>query len=229
MCNNGFAQRRAMQLELKAKFPQYSPELGYLRVDRPLNNADAIYSFDILKGNYPATNVERLLDKNDTFYATHVGFLLSAQDNNKRGKAVLQTFPFAGATSPFVTVTGTSVAGIEDLELIYNSEFKLTVGNKNYIAGISTREMRWVPQAQMNGTNPKNQIDSAYNGLVEVGKICFSGRDDIQVTLNLPTYTAGTLDWKAVTASTDNVLSFYALGVLVKGTAQATTVSQQEV
>lgn len=228
MCNNnGDAQRRALFLELKAKWSgRFSPELGYLRIDRALNNADAIYKFDILKGNDKAGNVERLLDKNDSFYATHVGFMISAQDVNKRGKAPLQSYPNAVL---FAGVTGTTAGGIEDLELIYNSEFKLAVGNKNYIAGISTREMRYVPQTQQTSLTNKSETQSPYDGLMNVGMMCFSGRDDIQVSLNLPTYTAGTLDWKAVTANTENVLSFIALGVLVKGSAQATTVSDKEV
>jgi hypothetical protein len=209
----------ALRDALKAEFADKKlvVEPAILRVEQVLTNTKFSYDFDPMIGNGGAqVETEIKLDKNDVFFASHIGFKLGAFDVNKRSRSVLQTYPNVIE----LALSGTTVPGIQDMEAIYNGLTIMKVGTKEFVSNLPNESMRYVPQTQQAGANNKSQA-SAYDGLIDIGKFRISGLDAIKITCSIPAFGAGAPAWAAVTAGWENRLVLITKGFLIKGLAQS--------
>lgn len=204
---------------IKGKYGAELPiEPSAIRVEQEITNSLNNYVFDILQGNGTTGITETKLDKNDVFFASHLGIYLLGVDTTKPGAAVLQTYP----NEIVFGASGTATGIVGDLEAFYGGNSLLTIklGTKEFISSLPTKVMRYVPQTQQSTLTNKSEV-SAYDGVADIERFRFSGLDQIQIRLQIPPFVGITPQWAATAPNRKNAVVFMAHGFLVKGMAQA--------
>lgn len=214
MKNNSTSGQSALQAklreELKQEYKGFVIEPSFLRAEQIITNTSSAYNFDITKNGNEAVT-EKKLDKNDVFVASHVGILVTPIETAKPSKCIMYTYPNSSA---FTASGGTP----SDLEVIYNGVLGIKINTKEYISALSGHNFRCVPDAQKSGAT--NQDQRTYlDGLFEVGRLRFSGLDQIGIRHDVVTFAG--IDAAAVTAGFQNRIVFFANGFLIKGAAQS--------
>ncbi|MDW8345817.1 MAG: hypothetical protein RML94_02580 [Bacteroidia bacterium] len=207
--------QKALRSQLKNALKGFVIEPSILRVEKVITNNASSYNFDIKKeGN--ESNSEVKLDTNDVFFATHLGIYLLRAANTERSRAVPQTYPNQ--------VVFPAVAGFvpEHLEIFFNAHLSVKIGTKEFISKLWTGFCRYVPQTQQSTATNHSQR-SAYDGLVEIEKIRFSGNDQIEIKLSLNPFESTALQVASATAGVEHRVMLLVNGFLVKGAAQAKT------
>jgi hypothetical protein len=209
--------------QLKASYPNNVISQSYLRQAQPLTNGQGAYQYSLVNpqgGNTPLPN--KLLNVTDLFLMTRLGFYLLKQVTTSGvvevGAFELQTYP---NPTYFPAVAGPPAFNPQDLEVIYNGNFSLTVNNILLINAGSMKRFRVVPQTQQSATIAKSEIDLSDALVPVVPYPVLVGTQSIQLQVNVPVFTG--MEIQSVTAGTEYQLVCYAEGFLV---AQGSAVGQ---
>ncbi len=198
---------------------------SYLRVETELKDGINVYEFDITKAR-DDLSVERKLDKNDEFVITHLGVFIYEQVIAEIGRGVLQTYPNA---KHFTNVLAGDIA---DLELVYNAEMSIKVGNVVFLPNFPCNLFRKVPRTQ-EGVVTSGTIDAsnvivntlqlhseweASDGLYPIEPtIKLSGQGSNEIKIELPNFTNAVLS--NPDAATKNMVVFRPIGFVIKNAA----------
>lgn len=175
-----------------------------LKVKVTLENNKSNYRFDIQAASGQAAD-EIKLDINDSFFCTHIGFYLVAENTAGNLNVPYQTYP----NEVVFANTGT----VADLEAIYKGTLDVKVQSTVVYEDIDLQRFRAVPQTQQTAATDRSQQDP-YQGLMELTPNLFlNGRASNEINVNLP--TQGGVDW-AGTTTFENKIVFVALGFLAK-------------
>jgi hypothetical protein len=205
-----------------AKNPIIAP--SFLRADTEVVNNKSVFDFFLtVRGNENVA--ETKLDRNDVFYATHLGFFLTAVVSAVPGIAVLNTYPnpttFATDGSNFIST---------HLEVLYNGFFSVKIGSVQFVERLDSNQFRYVPTAQQgtvtsetittaNAIVQSKQLNTQYDGGRDgirpiTPYIIFSGAEQNEIKLTIPGDTS--LKIANTNANTKNWMVFKPYGFVVK-------------
>jgi len=187
------------------------PAPSFLRVDQVLANNKSRYKFDIKAASTDAAP-ELRLDRNDLFVATHIGIFLVAQDRNKKGREVLQSYPNQ--------VIFPAAAGFdpEDLEAIYNGFLTMKVGSTVNIESLSMQNFRKVPQTQQSASTNRSQWNLKDQCYKPETTLELHGTANIDIEVEFPTYNNIKIAYDGE-GTIDHKIAMLAFGYLVKNGA----------
>lgn len=222
------SRNRAILSKLANQFQGAVIQPSHLRVDVAISTNSNQWNFNIVPGTSDLT-YENKLNKNDVFAVTDLGIFLYKQNTTDLGSdEVLQTYPNA---TYFAAGTNFSA---RFLESFYNGKLRIQVQDRVFVESLDTKRFRHVPDAQQ-GTTSAAVISSvnaitAYtlahsafkleDGMCQTDPTIYLN-GDLQNTIQLNIPLGPNYVLVNDVANTTNYVSFYALGFLVKGGANA--------
>lgn len=197
-----------------AEYPGKVLSKGYLRALKQINNTDNTYTLDF-KAASADLNVEKKLDRNDTFIAHSITYGVAPVVSSEYGRTRPQTYPNFTAF-PEVT-TASSEFDPNDLELFWNAYITIKVGSVVQIENLATREALYVPQTQQSSASNRSQIDGAEDGIIHLEpNVILNGYDNLAVQLTVPLFSGAKV--ANTNSNTVNFIWMQLNGYLIKET-----------
>lgn len=200
--------------------------VSYLRQAATLVNGQGQYTFPFKLNEAAQPNGQLLLDRNDVFYATFIGFHIANEVIAEPGSAVLQTYP-----NPTAFNGGSYIAA--DLEAIYRGYWSFTADQKTVYTKVPMLPHRVVPVAQQGdplstSVNTDSAPDVAtvyrrensaygfFNQLVPLTpNLVLWGNNENFLNVQIPTWAGQ--DIEDSSGTTRNILVADLYGILVTG------------
>ena len=173
----------------KLGVPYDSLSQSYLRAETRLATTSVI-PFNVQKGKVAIPLVtEKLLELNDQFVVTHMGFALKqiASDTPtdlQQLNAILQTYNDSN------TFTGTNAVNVGS---VYNSNLSISINRKDFIPAFPMRSFLRVPDVQTttnadyttSGIKQTNGFPNGLYGFYPTEVVLIDGRQTIDINVNL--------------------------------------------
>jgi hypothetical protein len=184
--NSVIAEKQYITSKLGVPYENLSQ--SYLRAETALTTTSVI-PFFLQRGQVASPIVtENLLELNDQFVVTHIGFGLKqigADSPTTQQHLNAQVFTYADTN----TFTGTNAANVAS---IYNTNLSMTINRKDFIPAFPMRSFLRVPESQTATnagytTGPK-QTNSFPNGLYSfypTEVVLIDGRQTLDIQINL--------------------------------------------
>jgi len=171
-----------------------------VRMEQVLLPTQRKYEFDLFRGNRTARPSEVLLNRNDTFYATHIGFRLGRRASGDETGLQVDNAPFFTNADPNF-FDGAAVGGAteqQSLQAIWGGLMTLKTDTTERIRDLSMTYFNWVPENPYRvGATDGVDIDVPYlsqygetmerRGLYKLTPtIGFDGQQDNRIVINIP-------------------------------------------
>jgi hypothetical protein len=202
-----FNEKNDVLDRIKAKYKTDNVMPSTLRLEKKIVNGKQIFEFAMIEDNGAAEVTERRLRKNDLFIADEIGLFLINRTTAKPGIEVLQTYP-----NPQVFPAGTTFLA-SDLEVLYNSQFNFTVGQKIVIEGLDTSRFRAIDALIQTSATTASSSSAEMGFIPLVPQIILNGQQTAKTEIKLPT-TAGLFPQNDV-AGHDNFVVLILRGFLI--------------
>lgn len=214
---NELSRQRALLNKLKSdsryKASKEKITRSFLRQEVVITNTNSKYEFDFNQDSSKQGNkTERLLRRQDIFYADSVGMFLVREVAAELGTGVLQTYPNPVA---FPAAAGFTPA---DLEIFYNAFLSAQIDQKIFFEFLDTQLFLCVPESQQIAAGIERSQRSPNDGFIDLEpNLVLSGKRTNKLEINVPTFAGAEV--ASVTAGTDHKIVMYARGFLIPGVA----------
>jgi len=228
------ADFRRVELYLKEIFnnSNFIINQDTLRVEQVLSATQGTYNFDLYEGTQSTDRpLEKKLNRNDLFFATHFGLCITKQDdtNDNYGNYPLFTYP---EPEFFLGNDGASLLEWEALETVFAGKLSFKTKSVERITDFLTHNFRYVPERVLSvsttnsyNTHPQyGPTDEARGYYQLTPSLVIDGNQNNTVNVALGrgdrTVIAGGIDAANLSVDTSNVLVLLLHGFSVSNAAE---------
>lgn len=217
------ASPREIMKRLAEAYPNKAISPSYLRLETETVNTTRL-DFTISNDTGTKTSAERRLQRNDLFFATHVGFFIKKVASGVHGNSLLYTYPngtqFADNSTTFLQA---------DLESLWNGFLQIKTGSTITVEALDTQRFRNAPMLPQGTTNAAIAGPVLYpitqdsrgpkDGILQLDSFLqFLGTEQHEISLTIP--DGSTMKIAHTAANTDVFITLVFQGWLVKNVIQ---------
>lgn len=154
----------------------YKLTQSFLRLEQPITNNKAQYTFQVLTNQGNPTNTEQRLNLQDSFVIAHVGVFVALPSSATDATYRLQTFP-----DPLIFTTGAAALGV-----LYNGYLNISVNNNVLVPSWDIYRHYCVNQTQSSVAQLNQNAGGEDSFYAMEPNIILVGSKNNVLTINLP-------------------------------------------